>query len=361
MRHLHKAKDIKDLENSMRRKSKQIVLYFLVLILACMTVSCGKTEEKETERPEFRDDAVFAVNGVQVTLAEWNLYACPILDEIDNLYGKDIWDYKMDPEGKLFGEALQEYIREKIVNIKVVAGKAPGLDVHLTEDDRTEISLAASEYMEKLTEEQQKEYGITKDMVENVYEDNLLATKVYEYLTLNVDTSTEETEVRHMVLRYIMLPKTYENKSGETVFYSDEEILSRKSRIEAVKSALDKNPGATLKDFESDDLTVTDLIVDYNGLKERLPEDMAGVVFWLREHEISRILESDEAFFIFECVKLSDEEKTKAARIKIIEQREQQVFEEAYIEWKKDVEVINNDPVWKSITDMFNARSDTRS
>ena len=92
--------------------------------------------------------------------------------------------------------------------------------------------------MEKLSEEQKKEYNISKELVENVYEDNLLATKVYEYLTLNVDTSTEETEVRHMVLRYIMLPKTYENKSGETVFYSDEEIAARKSRIEAVKAAI---------------------------------------------------------------------------------------------------------------------------
>ncbi|MBO4420886.1 MAG: hypothetical protein J5783_03595 [Lachnospiraceae bacterium] len=345
----------------MKRKCKLTIIYFLILVLALMTVSCGRHEEKEEKKPEFRDDAVFAVNGTQVTMGEWNLYACPILDEIDNLYGKDIWNFKMDAEGKLFGEALQEYIRDKIVNVKVVAGKAAELGVRLTEDDRTEISIAASEYMEKLSEEQKKEYNISKELVENVYEDNLLATKVYEYLTLNVDTSTEETEVRHMLLRYIMLPKTYENKSGETVFYSDEEIAARKSRIEAVKAAIDKNPGATLKDFESDDLTVTDLIVDYDGLKERLPEDMAGVVFWLREHEISRILESDEAFFIFECVKLSDEERTKAARIKIIEQREQQVFEEAYVEWKKDVEVINNDPVWKSITDMFNARSDTRS
>lgn len=339
----------------MKKKLKKYLLYLLVTLVFSLLTACGgKDESEKSPVPEFRDDAVFAVNGIQVTMGEWNLYARPILDETDNLYGSDIWHYKMDPDGKFFGEALQEYIRDKIVNIKVVVGKAAGLGVTLTEDDRTEISIAAAEYMEKLTAEQQKEFGITKDMVEKVYSDNLLATKVYEYLTLNVDTSTDETEVRHMILRYIMLPKTYENRSGETVFYSDEEIAAEKSRIEAVKAALDKNPGSTLKDFESDDLTVTDLIVDYAGLKERLPEDMAGVVFWLRENEISRILESDEAFFIFECVKLSDEEKTKAARIKVIEQREQQVFEESYSEWKKDVEVINNDPVWKSITDLFN-------
>lgn len=336
-------------------KLKKYLLYFAVIAVLVLLTACGGKDEPETAAvPKFRDDAVFAVNGIQVTMGEWNLYARPILDATDNMYGTDIWHFRMDTEGKLFGEALQEYIRDKIVNIKVVAGKAEELGVKLTEDDRTEISIAAAEYMEKLTEEQQKEFSITKDTVEKVYADNLLATKVYEYLTLNVDTYTDETEVRHMVLRYIMLPKTYENRSGETVFYSDEEIAAEKSRIEAVKAALDKNPGATLKDFESDELTVTDLIVDYKGLKERLPEDMAGVVFWLRENEISRILESDEAFFIFECVKLSDEEKTKAARIKVIEQREQQVFEEAYCEWKKDVEVINNDPVWKGITDQFN-------
>ena len=342
----------------MRTKCKQTIVYFLFLILTLMTVSCGRNEEKGAEKTEFREDAVFAVNGIQVTLPEWNLYALPILDETDNLYGKDIWSYKMNTEGKLFGEALQEYIRDKIVNIKVVASKAEGLGISLSGDDRTEISIAAGEYMERLDEEQQKKYNITKDLVEKVYADNLLATKVYEYLTLNVDTTTDEKDVRHMVLRYIMLPKTYENKSGDKVFYSDDEIAARKAVMESIKSATEKNPKATLKDFESDDIVVTDLIIDYKGLTERLPEDMAGIVFWLRENEISRILESDEAFFIFECVKLSDEERTKAARIKVIEQREQQVFEEAYLEWKKDVEVENNDPVWKGITDSFNVYSE---
>ena len=283
-------KDLKNPENVMRKKYKKTIIYFLILLLVLMTVSCGKHEEKEAEKPEFREDAVFEVNGIQVTMGEWNLYARPILDETDNLYGRDIWNVKMDAEGKLFGESLQEYIREKIVNIKVVAGKAAGLGVNLTEDDRTEISIAADEYLEKLTEEQKETYGINKNIVENVYADNLLATKVFEYLTLNVDTSTEETEVRHMILRYIMLPKTYENRSGEPVFYDDAEIARRKSLIEQVKVACDNNPGATLKDFESEEVPVYDLIVDYAGLKERLPEDMAGIVFWLRQNEISRIL-----------------------------------------------------------------------
>ena len=339
----------------MKKLIKGTIKYLLIFFMIVMHTACAKNETQEPAKTQFREDAVFAVNGIQVTLPEWNLYALPILDETDNLYGKDIWNYKMNTEGKLFGEALQEYIRDKIVNIKVVASKAEGLGISLSGDDRTEISIAAGEYMEKLDEEQQKKYNITKALVEQVYEDNLLATKVYEYLTLNVDTTTDEKDVRFMVLRYIMLPKTYENKSGDQVFYSDEEIATRKAIMESIKSATEKNTKATLKDFESDDIVVTDLIIDYKGLTERLPEDMAGIVFWLRENEISRILESDEAFFIFECVKLSDEDKTKAARIKIIEQREQQVFEEAYLEWKQDIDVENNDPVWKSITDSYNA------
>ena len=78
---------------------------------------------------------------------------------------------------------------------------------------------------------------------------------------------------------------------------------------------------------------------------------MAGVVFWLRQDEISRVLESDEALFLFECVDVSDENTTNAARIKVIEQREQQVFEEAYSEWKNTAEVVNNIPVWNSISE----------
>ena len=330
----------------MRNKLSLII----ILILSILTLSsCTKEVQSEEVPYAFKEDTVFRVNSEEISIGEWNLYARPVISDIDNMYGSEIWEYKMDAEGKLFGESLKESIRERIVTVKLIASKAEELGVELTEDDRSEIVLAADEYMEKLTPALQKEYGITEDIVEKVYSDNMLSMKVYEHLTLNVDTETDEKEVRHMQLRYIMYPKSYENREGETVFHTDEEIASKKHALLEIRNRVSESSNMTLKDAETEEFAVMDIIEDYEGLKERLPEEEAGVVFWLRQDELSPLIETEEAFFLFECVKLTDEDSTNAARVKVIEEREQQVFGTAYAEWVKDVEVETNEAVWNGL------------
>jgi len=285
-----------------------------------------------------------------VSLGEWNLYFRPAISDIDKLYGEEIWSFKMDSEGKLFDEALKESVQKRIVTVKLIASKAKELGVELTEDDKNEVALAADEYLEELSSTLKKKYGITEEAVEKVYSDNMLATKVYEHLTLNVDTETDEKEVRHMQLRYIMYPKSYENREGETVFHTDEEIGFVRDKLADIRRKVSDSTSMTLKDAETEELAVNDIIADYEDLKERLPEEEAGVVFWLRKSELSPLIETQEALFLFECVQITDEESTNAARVKVIEKREQQVFGTAYAEWVKDVEVINNEAVWNLIS-----------
>ena len=330
---------------------KKFIFIGIMLVVIIALNACNSKEKEEIQEYVFAEDTVFSVNGIEVSVGEWNLYALPLLDETGNLYGKNIWKYSMDSEGELFGEALQNYVRDKISNVKIVAAKASEFGISLSDDEKIEISAAAEKYLEKLTDDEKKEYSITQEIVERVYSDNFIANEVYEYLTLNVDTTTDEYEVRHMSLSYIMQPKTYEDREGTTVFYSDAEIENMRAELESIRAAASVSTEISLKDFENDRIVVTNIITDYKGLTERLPEDMAGVVFWLRQDEISRVLESDEALFLFECVDVSDENTTNAARIKVIEQREQQVFEEAYSEWKNTAEVVNNIPVWNSISE----------
>jgi len=327
----------------------------LILIGIIIFTSCKGKEEEEIKEFVFLEDSVFEVNGEQVSVGEWNLYAQPVLEETQLLYGDDIWGYQMDGSGTMFGETLQEDIQRKIVNVKVVAGHAEAFGVSLSGDDRMEIAVSAEEYLEKLSEKEKEDYGITKEKVEKVFTDNLLATKVYEYLILNVDTEVDETEVRHMDLSYIVKPKTYEDRDGNTCFYTDEEINKKRNELEEIRKKASQSKDVGLKDFENEENAVMDIISDYEDLKEMLPLEMAGIVFWLRQGEVSAVLESDEAMFLFECVNLQDEAATKAARIRIIEQREQEVFEENYLKWKENVEIENNPSIWKSITDRINA------
>ena len=64
---------------------------------------------------------------------------------------------------------------------------------------------------------------------------------------------------------------------------------------------------------------------------------------------MSPLIETDEALLLFQCIKINDEESTNAARVKVVEEREQQVFGTAYAEWKNEIEIETNTDVWKSL------------
>ena len=144
-------------------------------------------------------------------------------------------------------------------------------------------------------------------------------------------------------------PKTYEDKDGNTLFYEDEVIQKKRAELDSIRERISNNQELSLKNFESDSFSVNEITTDLDGLKKRLPENMAEKVFWLRKAEVSDVLETEESLFLFDCIETKDEESTKAARIRIIEQREQHVFEEAYNMWKKEVKVEINNEVWEKI------------
>lgn len=334
-------------------------MFCLMAVLSlpgCSTLEklTGKKGEKqpETEVPteglidELPENVVFTVNSIPVTKGEWNLYALPRAGEITALYGNSIWGYQIDNEGNGFGEAFKEDVLDEIAYTKIVAGRAEEVGVSLNEDDNVEISIETADFLNHLSASQLEEYGITEEIVRTVYSDNILATKVYENITLNIDTNTDEKEVRHMVLQYVMAPKSYEDNSGETARYNEAELEVRRNRFKNLKKYMQENPGTTLKDAAYEDMTATEIIADYSELCEMLPEDLAGVAFWLRNGEVSDVYETQDAFFIFNCVKMTDDETTNAARIRVLEQREKDCFNSRYEGWKQAAVIEKNEAVW---------------
>lgn len=329
---------------------KKILSVLLAALWLLVCTGCKQASNEDSVTTDFLSDTVFTVADCRVSMAEWNLYALAKISEAEDMYGTDIWEYQVDANGTTLGEAMKEDIREQIVYIKIVSARAKQYGLSIGEDEQIDINLQTDDFMSKLTEEQKREYGITRDLVRSVYEDNLLAMKVYEDLTLNIDTTTAEDEVRHMVLQYIMINKDYEDASGEFVKYPNEEIASMKADAEAFLREITSDSAITrLDEIDDDRYSVVELVADYATLKEKLPGDLPGIAFSLRQDEINGLYETDDAFFIFDCVERTDEDTTNAARIEIIEARQKALFEEQYAEWESEAVVKLNYNVWDSI------------
>ena len=327
---------------------KRIVALFLLLVFVLTGCSAGEPEQP-VEIP-FEEDTVFIVGDKVVNLAKWYLYALPQYEETDRLYGSRIWDYVVDARGTTMKSAVKGDVKSQIVYTEVVCSQAAQLGLELSEEDYMDINLLTADYMDKLTPVMIEKYGIKEDDVRAVYADNKLALKVYEYLTLNVDTSTTEKQVRNIILEYVPILKYCEGTDGEIVMYSDEEIEKRSREALDYLDRVKEDPEVTkLSDYADGTFVPITITADYYTLVDKLSEKIANIVFSMQKGEINGLYDSPDAMFILDCVEPSDEATTNAARIRIIEQRQREYFAEKYEKWSDETTVRINYEVWDTL------------
>ncbi len=330
---------------------KRITAVFLLLVLALSALTgCSEKEEAVPAVIPFEKDTVFIVGDRVVNLATWYLYALPQYDEIDRLYGSSIWDYTVDARGMTMKSAVKDDIKDQIVYTEIVCSKADELGIELTEEDNMDINLLTADYMDKLDGTMISKYGIGEEDVRALYADNKLALKVYEYMTLNVDTSTTEKQVRNMVLEYIPVLKYHEGDDGEAVMYDEREIKELGTKAQDYLDRVLADPEVTaLSDVNDDTFVPITVTADYSTLVDKLSEKIAGIAFGMKKGEISGVYDSPDAFFILDCVDPEDEAATDAAKIRIIEERQREYFADKYGKWNDETVVRVNNEVWDTL------------
>ncbi|MCR5330779.1 MAG: hypothetical protein K6E62_06285 [Lachnospiraceae bacterium] len=321
----------------------------ILILLLCMT-GCGKEPEEEGITTDFLEDTVAAVGTARISLAEWYLYAMPKVSSATALYGKDIWEYHISDDEGTIADAVKDDILKQIIYVKIVCSRAEKLGISLNEDELGDIETETLQYMDSLSAAQKEKYGITGEAVRNVYCDNLLAMKVYENLTLNIDTDIPDEEVRHTIIEYICANKYYENGDDGIERLSDEELSDLKIKMDELYERAVTDPEIKkLSQLENEQYAAIEMVTDYEGLKEKFSKELADKVFNMRESEIIGVFDTDDAFFIFDCVKRNDEEATDKAKVGIIERRQRELFEQEYAVWEDETIIKMNYPVWDSI------------
>ena len=333
----------------------------LAAVLLVQTAGCstimklfgGDEEEKEPEIV-FDSDTLFIVGRSKVSLAEWFLYMQPEAEEMRALYGTDIFDYRLESIDESMSEALKKEVRDNIVYIKTVCGQAENLGISLNEDDMIDVNLLVEDYLLALSDmpahdrELFDKLGINEELIRKTYADNQLATKVYEYLTLNVDTSIPEDDVRFMILQYVTFLKYKTDQEGEHIELTEEELEAVKAEADAT---LEKTRGEAVTKLSDlgDEVSVSELIIDKKGLEDSLGENIANEAFALKKGQISPVIETEEAYFLLDCISESDTEMTNAAKIAIIEERQATVFDESYTKWEEETPVYTNEALWAEL------------
>jgi foldase protein PrsA len=325
----------------MRKIKTKVLACGLALVLAMgMMAGCGKKSEIDANgQPK-----LFTYDGTDVYMNEAWLYATMQQITYEQQYAsqysaEELWaqqvDEETDEEGNTVVITLEDMVKEEVIErikmTKVMCNKAEELEITLSEEDTADLSGYVDAAMENLKDVDLEGHGVTKETVEAVYKQEILAQKVYE-----------EVGNGEINLTYNLLFETFEEQStGERKEFSKAKKAKQKAKAEkalkklqngadvvelAEKMKADKSSYVAISEA-----TKANYAMEYVAAAEKL--EATG-----DSGAISPITESDFGYHILVYVTEEDEKYQSDDAQNAIVSEQQNLFASKYEQWVKDLE-----------------------
>ena len=323
-----------------------LVLCLLLGGLAGCKKDSGKTENPTgpVDRTEYMDEAVVTIDGSEVGYREAMLYLQAAKQEYESAYGGEIWQYMLNADGTTLGQWVKNQTLEQIIYIKIVCAQAKRLGIELDSEEKRRVAERTEEYMGKAEYGTLALYGIARKDVERVYADTMLAQKIYDSVTLNVDTDISNTEAAQKHLQSLMLKNYHEDELGNHSALTVQELIATLDRFDALyKEAQETTDFYSLAYANSEDKQYLDIMVGDGDLPE-----MFSAAYGLAEGEAMQI-RTDSGYYIFYCVSEYDEDATIAKKEELIALRQEEEFKKLYEDWRGEAKIEMNEVLWKVI------------
>ncbi len=323
----------------------------VLLVCGLLMTAAGCKEGKKGPEPtiggditQYMNDAVVTVDGVSVSYREAMLYLQSTKQEYEGAYGGEIWQYMLNKDGTTLGEWVKNQTLEQIIYIKIVCSQAEKLGIELDSEEKKMVNERTEAYMAKAEYTSLALYGIARKDVERVYTDNALAQKIYDSVTLNVDTDISNEEAAQKHLQSMMLKNYHEDELGNRTPLTVLELIAALDRFDALYEE-----AKTTKDFYSLAYANTENreYLDIQVGEGDLPDEFSAA-YELKTGEAMQIRAGD-GYYIFYCVSEYDEDATIAKKEELIALRQEEAFKELYETWRTGAEIEINEVLWKAI------------
>ncbi len=326
--------------------SKRICLLLTLAIFAgVFLMGCGDgtlpTEVVLTS--DFLEDEVFRIEGHPCMKNEVMVYLANSENQYSEVFGDRIWQVPVGD--KTLADSYKDNILARIAQIKTMNILAPQYEVVLDEEEEAKINAAAREYFESLTQAEQEYLNVDMDVIAKLYREFAIANKLYETITKDVNPEISDDEARTITVRTILV-KTYStDENGRRIPFTDEEKKSALARIASIRQKL--NEGVAFEVLASD--YNEDTQNEYSFGRGVMPPEFEEAAFNLGAGEVSDIVETEYGYHLIYCVTTFNPEETDANKVKIVEKRKQEAFDEVYNNFLTTLTSNLNKPLWDSI------------
>ena len=265
---------------------------------------------------------LFKIDKEVTKMAEATLLLSDARTEYESLFGSEIWTQTID--GISFDDYVKEQVKVKLIRIRCMNLMAQEKGVALSRTQKDAVSDAADVYWEGLGESQQKELGLAKEDVTQLFMEFAVAKALYEDMTGNVTTEVSADEARVITIQYICAD-------------SEEQITAAKQRLDAGEIFY-----VVARDFNGEEY-------ECELRRGQMEEAFEKAAFDLRTGETSQIVEAAGKFYIIKCSSDNEKSKTEANKTELIEKHKLDVFNAAFESYEAKQYVELNDKVWDTV------------
>lgn len=297
-----------------------LIVFLIGIIVFLKTAAKDKSIYISTG---FEKDVMIKVDQTQTTRTEVTAYLSDTVKEYEKLFGEDIWNEYMD--GKPFEEYILEQIRGRLTRVKCMNQVAMSRGIVLSNLEEQNISKAAAEYVSAVDREDVRKYGITELTVADMYRSMLLADKLFDDLTYEVDTEISEDEARVITIQYIYCD-------------SPQAAAGIKNRLDGGESFASLIKENNPYEYE------------YELRRGEMPENFEETAFNLITGEISNVVDTDTGSYILMCINEYDKMKTASNKEQMIQANKLARFNEIFEPYEAELYAEYNEELWETVS-----------
>lgn len=324
----------------MKKKGMRLTAFLLLMTMTLTMVSgCGESEQSKK--------VVFKAGDTEVTLDELWFYCKSVQEYYESYYSSmfsspDVWTsaYPVTKEDGSTEESTLENIAKRsaikqIRQIKIAVAHAEELKVSLSESEKDAIKSQADSFMDKVTKDEIKKMGLSKELAQQVFSESALVEKMKSKMAEDEGIEISDEEAQTSKIYYIQFPTAAANASGDVMVADDDNLKQAK---EDAQKALERiqagNDIATVAATYGMGGSSGQLSID---AETDLPVEIADSIANLKDGETyDKVIQTSDGFYIIQMVQVIDEEATADKKEELLSKKEQEIMDEKFDEWSKE-------------------------